>query len=406
MPEFVWRARSTAGNVIKGEMSEVNEAVVLTKLRKMNYTDIKVKKKPKDLFENISFFQPKVTTKDVVIFTRQFATMIDAGLPLVQCLEILASQQENRTFKKVLTNVKNTVEGGSTFAEALKDHPKVFDELFVNLVHAGETGGILDTILRRLASFMEKAEALKRKVKGAMVYPAVVITIAMAVVTILLLFVIPVFASMFEGAGQKLPGPTLFVMNLSEFMQKYFLYIFICIGILIFLFRKFYQTKKGRIVVDRLLLRAPVFGVLLRKVAVARFCSTLGTMISSGVPILDALEITAKTAGNVIIEAAIMNTRSAIAEGRTIAEPLMETGVFPGMVVRMIAVGEATGALDAMLAKIAEFYDEEVDAAVEALTQLMEPIMIVFLGGVCGGMVIAMYLPVFSMAGVVSEGQK
>ncbi|MEW6137571.1 MAG: type II secretion system F family protein [Thermodesulfobacteriota bacterium] len=406
MPEFVWRAKTTAGNVIKGEMSEVNEAVVLTKLRKMNYTDIKVKKKPKDLFENISFFQPKVTTKDVVIFTRQFATMIDAGLPLVQCLEILASQQENRTFKKVLTNVKNTVEGGSTFAEALKDHPKVFDELFVNLVHAGETGGILDTILRRLATFMEKAEALKRKVKGAMVYPAVVITIAMAVVTILLLFVIPVFASMFEGAGQKLPGPTLFVMNLSEFMQKYFLYIFICIGILIFLFRKFYQTNKGRLVVDRLLLRAPVFGVLLKKVAVARFCSTLGTMISSGVPILDALEITAKTAGNVIIEAAIMNTRSAIAEGRTIAEPLMETGVFPGMVVRMIAVGEATGALDAMLAKIAEFYDEEVDAAVEALTQLMEPIMIVFLGGVCGGMVIAMYLPVFSMAGVVSEGQR
>lgn len=406
MPEFVWRARSTAGNVIKGEMSEVNEARVLDKLRKMNYSDIKVKKKPKDLFENISLFQPRVTTKDVVIFTRQFATMIDAGLPLVQCLEILASQQENRTFKKVLTNVKNTVEGGSTFAEALKDHPKVFDELFVNLVHAGETGGILDTILRRLAAFMEKAEALKRKVKGAMVYPAVVVTIAMAVVTILLLFVIPVFASMFEGAGQKLPGPTLFVMNLSEFMQKYFLYIFICIGILIFLFRKFYQTKKGRIVVDRLLLQAPVFGILLRKVAVARFCATLGTMISSGVPILDALEITAKTAGNVIIEAAIMNTRSAIAEGRTIAEPLMETGVFPGMVVRMIAVGEATGALDAMLAKIAEFYDEEVDAAVEALTQLMEPIMIVFLGGVCGGMVIAMYLPVFSMAGVVSEGQK
>lgn len=404
MPEYIWRGKSTAGNIVKGEMSEVNESVVIQKLRKMNYTDIKVKKKPKDLFENIEFFQPKVGTKDVVIFTRQFATMIDAGLPLVQCLEILASQQENKTFKKVLTAVKSDVEGGSTFADALRNHPKVFDHLYVNLVHAGETGGILDTILRRLAVFLEKAEALKRKVKGAMIYPAVVITIAMSVVAILLIFVIPVFAQMFEGAGQKLPAPTLFVMNLSEFMQKYIIYIIILIGLLIFAYRKFYATKKGRVIVDRFALSIPAFGLLIRKVAVARFCSTLGTMISSGVPILDALEITAKTAGNVIIESAIMNTRTAISEGRTIAEPLMETGVFPGMVVRMIAVGEATGALDAMLSKIAEFYDEEVDAAVEGLTQLMEPLMIVFLGGVCGGMVIAMYLPVFSMAGVVSKG--
>lgn len=405
MPEFVWKAKSTAGNIVKGEMNEVNESVVRTKLAKMSYVDISVKKKPKDLFENIAFFQPKVTTKDIVIFTRQFATMIDAGLPLVQCLEILASQQENKTFKKILTQVKGSVEGGSTFADALKAHPKVFDELFVNLVHAGETGGILDTILRRLAVFLEKAEALKRKVKGAMIYPAVVITIAFAVVTVLLLFVIPVFKEMFEGAGEKLPAPTLIVLQMSNFMQNYFLYLAIFIAIFIFLFRKFYQTERGTEIIDRLLLASPVFGTLLRKVAVARFCSTLGTMISSGVPILDALEITAKTAGNVIIERAIMNTRSAISEGRTIAEPLMETGVFPGMVVRMIAVGEATGALDAMLAKISEFYDEEVDAAVEGLTQLMEPIMIVFLGGVCGGMVIAMYLPVFSMAGVIS-GEK
>ncbi|MFH1114127.1 MAG: type II secretion system F family protein [Pseudomonadota bacterium] len=404
MPEFIWRARTTAGNTLAGEMNEVNEAVVLTKLRKMNYSDIKVKKKPKDLFENVDFFQPKVSTKDVVIFTRQFATMIDAGLPLVQCLEILSSQQENRTFKRVLAQVKGSVEGGSTFAEALKEHPKIFDHLFVNLVHAGETGGILDTILRKLAVFLEKSEALKRKVKGAMIYPAVVVTIAMAVVTVLLLFVIPVFKEMFEGAGQKLPGPTLLVLSMSEFLQAYFIYIFLTLGFIIFIVRKFYNTQKGRMIIDRFMLRTPVFGLLLRKVAVARFCSTLGTMISSGVPILDALEITAKTAGNVIIEAAIMNTRTAIAEGRTIAEPLMETGVFPGMVVRMIAVGEATGALDAMLAKISEFYDEEVDAAVEGLTQLMEPIMIVFLGGVCGGMVIAMYLPVFSMAGVVSQG--
>jgi type IV pilus assembly protein PilC len=250
--------------------------------------------------------------------------------------------------------------------------------------------------------FLEKAEALKRKVKGAMVYPAVVLTIAVAVVTVLLLFVIPVFKEMFEGAGEKLPGPTLFVLALSEFLQNYFIHMAVVFGILVFAYRKFRQSKYGTEVMDRFILRSPVFGPLIKKVAVARFCSTLGTMISSGVPILDALEITAKTAGNVIIERAIMNTRTAISEGRTIAEPLMETGVFPGMVVRMIAVGEATGALDAMLAKIAEFYDEEVDAAVEALTQLMEPIMIVFLGGVCGGMVIAMYLPVFSMAGAIS----
>jgi type IV pilus assembly protein PilC len=405
MPEFVWKARTSAGNVIKGEMSEVNEAVVENKLRKMNYTEIKVKKKPKDLFAGIEFFQPKVTTKDVVIFTRQFATMIDAGLPLVQCLEILSSQQENTTFKKVLASVKNSVEGGSTFADALRQHPKVFDDLFCNLVHAGETGGILDTILRRLSQFMEKSEALKRKVKGAMVYPIVVLFIAIAVVGILLVFVIPVFKEMFAGAGQALPGPTQLVLAMSEFAQAYFLHIIIIIVLMVMAFRRFYAWPRGRFICDSLSLKAPVIGTLQQKVAVARFCATLGTMISSGVPILDALEITARTAGNVVLERAIMNTRSAISEGRTIAEPLMETGVFPGMVVRMIAVGEATGALDAMLAKIAEFYDEEVDAAVEALTQLMEPIMIVFLGGVCGGMVIAMYLPVFGMAGAVTSGQ-
>jgi type IV pilus assembly protein PilC len=404
MPEFVWKARTTAGNILSGEMEEVNESVVATKLRKMNYTDIKVKKKPKDLLGNIEFFQPKVTTKDIVIFTRQFATMIDAGLPLVQCLEILSSQQENSTFKKVLSDIKGRVEGGSTFADALKHHPKQFDDLFVNLVHAGETGGILDTILRRLSVFLEKAEALRRKVKGAMVYPGVVITIAVGVVTLLLVFVIPVFAQMFEGAGRKLPAPTLFVMAMSDFLRAYIIHMLVVAGVLFFLYKKFASTPRGRELVDRGLLKAPVLGNLLRKVAIARFCSTLGTMISSGVPILDALEITAKTAGNVIIERAIMNTRLAIAEGRTIAEPLMETGIFPGMVVRMIAVGEATGALDAMLGKISEFYDEEVDAAVEALTQLMEPLMIVFLGGVCGGMVIAMYLPVFSMAGVIAGG--
>lgn len=402
MPEFVWKARTTAGNMLSGEMNEVNESVVVTKLRKMQYSDIKVKKKPKDLLENVELFQPKVTTKDIVIFTRQFATMIDAGLPLVQCLEILSSQQENRTFKKVLASVKADVEGGSTFADALKKHPKIFDNLFVNLVHAGETGGILDTILRRLSVFLEKAESLKRKVKGAMIYPAIVIVIAVGVVVLLLVFVIPVFQSMFEGAGKALPVPTQVVVAMSDFVRNYIIYMLIGVAIIVFVFMRFYATEKGRTIVDRIMLRMPVFGSLIKKVAVARFCATLGTMISSGVPILDALEITAKTAGNVIIERAILNTRLAIAEGRTIAEPLMETGIFPGMVVRMIAVGEATGALDSMLAKISEFYDEEVDAAVEALTQMMEPILIVFLGGTCGGMVISMYLPVFSMASVIS----
>ncbi len=402
MPEFIWKAKTTVGNVITGEMEEVNEQVVIAKLKKMNYSGIKVKKKPKDLFANVSFFQPKVTTKDVVIFTRQFATMIDAGLPLVQCLEILSSQQENPTFKKVLADVKLKVEGGSTFADGLRNHPKQFDSLFVNLVHAGEVGGILDTILRKLAVFLEKAEALKRKVKGAMVYPAVVSGIAAAVITLLLVFVIPVFKSMFENSGGTLPAPTQFVVNASEFMQKYYLYMAGMLVVFFLIFKRFYASEKGRFLCDRAFLRMPVVGTLIRKVAVARFCSTLGTMISSGVPILDALEITAKTAGNLVIEKAIMGTRLAIAEGRTIAEPLMETGVFPGMVVRMIAVGEATGALDAMLAKIAEFYEEEVDTAVEAMTQLMEPIMIVFLGGTCGGMVISMYLPVFSMAGAIA----
>jgi len=402
MPEYIWKAKTRAGNYLKGEMEAPNEAVVEAKLRKMNYTDIKVKTKPKDLLAGVSFLQPKVTTKDVVIFTRQFATMIDAGLPLVQCLEILASQQENTTFKKVLFDVKAQVEGGSTFADALRHHPKIFDELFVNLIHAGETGGILDTILRRLAVFLEKSQALKRKVKGAMVYPIVVMFIAIAVVSVLLIWVIPVFAQMFAGAGEALPGPTLFVMGMSDFLRNYIIHMLVIIGVIVFAFKKFKATNKGELIVDRVVLRMPAIGNLLRKVAIARFCSTLGTMISSGVPILDALEITAKTAGNRIIENAIMNTRTAISEGRTIAEPLMETGIFPGMVVRMIAVGEATGALDAMLAKISEFYDDEVDAAVNSITQLMEPVMIVFLGGTCGGMVIAMYLPVFSMAGAIS----
>ena len=404
MPEYVWKAKSVAGKILKGEMSAVNESAVMLNLRRMRYSDIKVKKKAKDLFENIKFLQPKVPTKEIVIFTRQFATMIDAGLPLLQCLEILAGQQENKTFKKVLAEVKQSVESGNTLADSMKKHPKVFDDLFVGLVRAGEMGGVLDTILRHLSTFLEKSEAVKRKVKGALVYPAVMLLVAVAVVTVLLLFVIPVFKEMFAGAGQKLPGPTLLVIGMSEFLQKYIIYIVIVLVAAFFSVRKFYHTDKGRLLFDRIALRLPGIGNLLEKVAIARFCSTLGTMLSSGVPIMDALEVTAKTAGNLVLENAVMSARKAVAEGRFIADPLTETGVFPSMVVRMIAVGEATGALDAMLAKISEFYEGEVDVAVQALTQLLEPIMIVFLGGVCGGMVIAMYLPIFSMAGAISGG--
>ena len=402
MPEFVWKARSSAGMVVKGEMTAPNEFAVMARLKRMKFVNIKVKKKPKDIFENVSFLQPKVPTKEIVIFTRQFATMIDAGLPLIQCLEILANQQQNRTFKKVLTDIKLSVEAGNTLADSLKKHPKIFDELFVSLVRAGETGGVLDTILRRLSTFLEKSEALKRKVKGAMVYPVVMLIVAVAVVAILLVFVIPVFKEMFAGAGQKLPAPTLFVIGLSEFVRDYIFYMIVVVGFASYGLRRYHNTPNGRILFDSVALKMPGLGDLIQKVSVARFCSTLGTMLSSGVPIMDALAVTAKTAGNVVVEKAVMTARKAVSEGRFMADPLMETGVFPGMVIRMIAVGEATGALDAMLAKISEFYESEVDTAVQSLTQLLEPIMIVFLGGVCGGMVIAMYLPIFSMAGAIA----
>lgn len=376
------------------------EAVSLA-LRRQRIEPIKVKAAPKDLFENVAFMQPKVKEKDIVLFTRQFATMIDAGLPLVQCLDILAGQSDNRTFKKMLRQIKADVEGGSTFADALKKHPKTFDELFVNLIAAGEVGGILDTILNRLSAYIEKAMKLKKKVKGAMVYPMVVMVIAVAVVAVLLIFVIPIFQKMFEDFGGALPTPTQLVVDMSEWFRRWVFLIFLVVVGIIIAFNRFYRTRRGRVIVDDLLLKIPVLGDLIRKVAVARFTRTLGTMIQSGVPLLDGLDIVAKTAGNKTIEAAIFKTRASIAEGRTIAEPLGESGVFPSMVVQMIAVGESTGALDSMLNKIADFYDEEVDAAVEALTSLIEPFMMVFLGGTIGGLVVAMYLPIFKIAGTV-----
>jgi type IV pilus assembly protein PilC len=401
MPAFIWEGTTRRNEVKKGEIEAVDELAARGLLRRQGFKSITVKTKPKDIEEYLTFLKGKVKEKDVVIFCRIFSTMINAGLPLIQCLDLLARQEQNKTFKEIIKKVKEDVESGASLTEALKKHPDVFDELFVNLIAAGEAGGILDIILGRLSAYMEKAMKLKSQVKGAMTYPAAVLVISIGVVALLLIKVIPVFKKMFEGMGGELPGPTQFLVNASEFAQSYW---WVMIGILVAIvvaFGRFYKTEKGRWSIDSLLLKAPIFGPLLKKVAVAKFSRTLSTMMNSGVPILEGLNIVSKTAGNVVVEAALIKTRQNISEGRTIAEPLSETGIFPPMVVQMIAVGEATGALDTMLSKIADFYDDEVDAAVGAMTALLEPIMMVFLGGVVGGMIIAMYLPIFKMASVV-----
>jgi type IV pilus assembly protein PilC len=350
----------------------------------------------------VSWLQPKVKEKDIILFARQFSTMIDAGLPIIQCLEILHTQQNNKTFKGMIKDIKEKVESGATLAEALKPFPKYFDDLFVNMIAAGEAGGILDAILRRLAAYMEKAAKLKSQVKGAMTYPIVTLIIAVIVLAVILVFVIPVFEEMFADFGGELPLPTQIVVKLSEIVKSKILYIVIALIIFGIAFKKAYATEKGQDIVDDLVLKIPVFGELLRKVAVAKFTRTMGTMLASGVAILEALDIVAKTSGNRTIERAIYDVRSGIAEGRTMADPLQESGVFPAMVCQMIGVGESTGALDAMLEKIADFYDEEVDQAVENMTALIEPFMLVFLGATIGGLVVAMYLPIFKMAGAIS----
>ncbi|MEN6472926.1 MAG: type II secretion system F family protein [Syntrophaceae bacterium] len=398
MPLFQWEGKLADGSTRKGEIEAETKAAAAMVLRRQRITPSKVKAKPKA----ISLFGGKrIKNKDIVVFTRQFATMINAGLPLVQCLEILATQHDNPNFKRILTTIKQDVESGSTFADALKKHPAIFDNLFVNLVAAGEIGGVLDTILNRLAQYMEKAEALKAKVKGAMTYPSIVLAVAFIVVGILLWFVIPTFSEMFIEFGGTLPAPTQFVVNLSNVFIKFWWLIIGVIVALVFVFIYARKQPKSRYQLDKLALKLPVFGVLLKKVAVAKFSRTLSTMISSGVPIMDALEITSRTSGNMVIEEGIRSVRSAISEGKPMADPLDATGLFPSMVVQMVAVGEATGALDNMLAKIADFYDEEVDTAVEALTSALEPLLMVFLGTVIGGVVIAMYLPIFKMAGTV-----
>jgi type IV pilus assembly protein PilC len=401
MPVFLWEAQTRKGEIKKGEMEAANDAALRGILRRQGFKSINIKVKPKELSEYLPFLKPGVKEKDVVVFARIFATMINAGLPLIQCLDLLAQQEQNKTFAKVIKTIKEDIEGGSTLSDALKKHPKIFDELFTNLIAAGESGGILDVILQRLSSYMEKAMKLKSKVKGAMTYPASVLVISVGVVALLLIKVIPVFQKMFEGMGGELPAPTQFLVNLSAWAQKYFIFAIALVVGAIFAFKRFYATERGTLIIDDLILKSPVFGPLLKKVAVAKFTRTMATMMSSGVPILDGLAIVSKTSGNKIIENGLLNVRKSISEGKTIAEPLMETGLFPPMVVQMIAVGEATGALDTMLAKIADFYDDEVDAAVEAMTALLEPFMMVFLGGVVGGMIIAMYLPIFKMASVV-----
>ncbi len=401
MPVYVWKGIDSGGKKQRGELEAKDETAAQAILRRQRIRVVSIKKKWKDPLEDIAFFQPKVKTKDIVVFTRQLSTMIDAGLPLIQGLDALSGQQEKISFKKVLTEIKQDVESGSTFADALKKHPKLFDRLYCNMVQAGELGGILDDVMARLAAYMEKAEGLKRKVKGAMMYPAIVLAIAGIVLAIILIFVIPVFQKMFAESGSELPAPTQMVIDLSEFMKAYILHIIGGLGGTFTLLKKLHQTDWGARIMDRWFLKLPIFGPLLKKVAVAKFTRTLGTLLHSGVPIIDALNVAAGTAGNKVVEEAIYNVRASISEGKTIAQPLLDSGVFPNMVIQMISVGETTGALDEMLNKIADFYDDEVDAAVEALTSAIEPIMIVFLGGTIGSIIIAMYLPIFKMASAI-----
>jgi type IV pilus assembly protein PilC len=398
MAVFVYQGRTASGNQ-NGEIEAPDRSAAVGELRRRSIlvTKIAEKSAPKMSFK----FGGKVKDKEMAIFTRQFSTMIDAGLPLVQCLNILAEQSESKTLRSVTGQVARHVEAGSTLADALRRHPRTFDDLFTNLVEVGEAGGILDVVLQRLAAYIEKAAALKRKVKAAMVYPCAIIGVALLVVIFMLTFVIPTFAQMFKDLGADLPLPTKIVMMLSDFVRGYILLLIAGMIGAVMALRSYYRTEGGRATIDALMLKLPVFGTLVRKVAVARFTRTLGTLVQSGVPILDGLRITARTAGNKVVEKAVLQCRAAVTEGKTLADPLRTSGVFPPMVTQMISVGEQTGALDAMLSKIADFYDDEVDTAVSTLTSLLEPIMIVFLGVVVGGLVVAMYLPIFKLVTLV-----
>ena len=398
MPTFAYTGRGTRG-VINGEIDAPDRTTAVGELRNRAILVTKIAEKAGG--KTVAKLGGKVSDKEMAIFTRQFSTMVDAGLPLVQCLNILAEQSESKTLRGVTANVARQVEAGSTLADALRRHPRTFDDLFTNLVQVGETGGILDVVLQRLSVYIEKAAALKRKVKAAMIYPATIIGVAFLITIFMLTFVIPTFAAMFKGLGADLPLPTQIVLWLSDFVRSYILLIIAAAIGAVYMLRRYYRTENGKSTIDALLLKLPIFGTLIRKVAVARFTRTFGTLVSSGVPILEGLRITAKTAGNRVVHDAVMQSRQSIAGGETIAGPLQTSGVFPPMVISMISVGEQTGALDAMLGKIADFYDDEVDTAVGALTALLEPLMIVVLGVIIGGLVVAMYLPIFDMVNAI-----
>jgi len=402
MPDFKYQGTNRSGSSVSGVMTANSKADLQNLLRRQQITPTKMSEKGKEF--NMPTFGGGVNAKELAIFTRQFSVMIDAGLPLVQCLEILGSQQENKFFQKVLINTRSSVEGGATLSTAMRSSPKVFDSLYVNMVEAGETGGILDIILQRLSTYIEKNVKLQRAVKSALIYPVGVLTIAGLVIFLLLWKVVPIFATLFAGLGVTLPLPTKIVIAMSNFVGSYF-GLLIVAGIIggIFALKAWYGTPTGKYVLDSIILKLPVLGILMRKIAVARFTRTLGTLIASGVPILEGLDITAKTSGNAVVERALQKVRKALEEGKSLTEPLKESNVFPGMVTQMIAVGEQTGAMDAMLQKIADFYEEEVDSAVKDLLTAMEPIMIVFLGVVVGGVVISMYLPLFTLIGELSK---
>jgi type IV pilus assembly protein PilC len=400
MATFAYTGRTRGGETVSGERTadSVDQATSALRREQILVTKIAPARARADAKPAVRKARSRgVDSKNLAVFTRQFSVMIDAGLPLVQCLDILGTQEEDKNFSRVILETRSEVEAGSALADAMKKHPKVFDGLYTNMIAAGEAGGILDTILKRLAVYIEKNVRLKQQVKSAMIYPIAVLVIAFAVVTVILWKVIPTFATMFLGLGAELPLPTRVVIALSNFMVRFVPFILVGIVAGVFALRQYYATNGGRHVIDRIVLRLPILGMIMRKIAVARFCRTLSTLISSGVPILDGLEITAKTSGNAIVEDGIMSTRKSIERGETVSGPLKETGVFPAMVTQMIGVGEATGALDTMLAKIADFYEEEVDVAVAGLLTLMEPVMIGFLGVIVGGIVISMYMPIFSM---------
>jgi type IV pilus assembly protein PilC len=402
MPVYTYRGTNRGGATVSGEVTATSKAELQNILRRQQITATKMSEKGKEF--NLPTFGGSVNAKELAVFTRQFSVMIDAGLPLVQCLEILAGQQENKIFQKVLTGTRSGVEGGATLSAAMRQYPKVFDALYVNMVEAGETGGILDTILQRLSQYIEKNVKLQRAVKSALVYPVGVLTVAAGVIILLLWKVVPVFGTLFAGLGVALPLPTRIVIGASNFIGSYFgLALLVAFVAAIFGTKVWYGTPQGRFVLDSAILKVPVIGILMRKIAVARFTRTLGTLIASGVPILEGLDITARTAGNAVVEKALLKVRRALEEGKSLTDPLRETNVFPGMVTQMIGVGEQTGAMDAMLQKIADFYEDEVDAAVKDLLTALEPVMIVFLGTVVGGVVISMYLPLFSLIGQLSS---